>query len=64
MWGLLELLWQAGKDGATMLVMQAANAERDGDAAKAATLQEAAEVLDAQADQDAATIEYIQGSGM
>ena len=58
------MLWQAGKDGATMLVMQAADAEREGDAAKAAALQEAAEVLDAQADQDAATIEYIQGSGM
>jgi len=63
-WELLHLLWQAGKDQATMLVMQAANAEREGDAARAATLQEAAEVLDAQADQDATTIEYIQGSGM
>jgi hypothetical protein len=57
MWELLHLLWQAGKDQATMLVMQAANAEREGDAARAATLQEAAEVLDAQAEQDAATIE-------
>ena len=64
MWGLLELLWQAGKDQATMLAIQAANAEREGDAAKAAALQDAAEVLDAQADQDAATLEYIQGSGM
>jgi hypothetical protein len=59
--GILELLWQAGKDRATMLVMQAADAECKGDAVTVAALQEAAEVLDAQAEQDMATIEYIRG---
>jgi len=63
-WGLLEMLWQAGKDQATILTMQAGNAEREGDAAKAATLQEAAEMLNAQADQHAATMEYIEGGGV
>jgi hypothetical protein len=64
MWGLLELLWQAGKDQATILEMQAAEAEREGDTAKAAALQGAAEVLDAQAEQDAETLDYIHSCGM
>jgi hypothetical protein len=64
MWDLLELLWQAGKDQATMLVMQAANAEREGDTITAAALQSAAEILDAQAEQDAATLDYLHSSGM
>jgi len=61
MWGLLELLWQAGKDQATILMVQAAEAEREGDDARSATLQDAAEVLDAQAEQDMATLGYIWG---
>jgi hypothetical protein len=63
MWGLLELVWQAAIDNATMLVVEAGNAERDGDALGAEALQKAAEVLDAQAQQDRATLDYLEGGG-